>query len=184
MAADVASLLDQLGMHTAALAGHSMGGYLALAFARAYPGRTAALGLVSTQALADPPDRREARLATARQVAEQGLGFVAESMPEKLSPDPRVRSICAELIGKQPPAGIIGALKAIAGRDDSTSLLASFDFPVTILHGDADALVPVERAREMQAAIPQAVLTEFPGGGHMLMLEEPQATAEALMRLQ
>src|SRR3989304_1656344 len=58
-ASDVAGLLDQLGIQKAAIAGHSMGGYVALAFARLYPERISGLGLVSSQVLADPPDRKD-----------------------------------------------------------------------------------------------------------------------------
>jgi pimeloyl-ACP methyl ester carboxylesterase len=183
MAADIAGLLDHLGMQRAALAGHSMGGYVALAFVRANPERISGLGLVSSQAVADTPEGRERRYDTARRVAEQGVDFVAESMPDKLSPDPRVQSLCAELIREQRPAGIIGALKAMAGREDSTPSLPSLNVPVSVLHGNADALIPMERAREIKAAVPHAHLSLFPQGGHMLMLESPQATADALKLL-
>jgi 3-oxoadipate enol-lactonase len=101
-------------------------------------------------------------------------------MPQKLSPDQRVQDSVAKLIRRQPVAGIVGALKALAGRPDSTSLLAAFGFPVVIVHGDADALIPIERAREVKAAIPQAHLVELHGAGHMPMMENPTATAEAL----
>ena len=183
LAADIAGLLDHLGIERAAIAGHSMGGYVALAFAHAYPERTRGLGLVSSQAGSDSSEARERRFATARQVAEQGVGPVAASMPEKLSADLRVQAYCQELIGQQRPEGIIGALKAMAGREDAKPWLADFGFPVALLHGDADALIPVERAREVSAAIPHAKLTELPGGGHMLMMENPQATAQALSAL-
>jgi pimeloyl-ACP methyl ester carboxylesterase len=111
------------------------------------------------------------------------VGLVAESMPDKLSPDPRVQSLCADLIRQQRPVGIIGALKAMAGREDSTPSLPSLNVPVSVLHGDADALIPMDRAREIKAALPHARLTLFPQGGHMLMLESPQATADALRLL-
>ncbi len=50
IASDIAGLLDSLGIQKAAIVGHSMGGYVALAFARLYPGRVTGLGLVSSQA--------------------------------------------------------------------------------------------------------------------------------------
>src|SRR3990170_4714619 len=58
-ASDVAGLLNQLGIQKAAIAGHSMGGYVALAFARLYPERISGLGLVSSQVPADPPRSEE-----------------------------------------------------------------------------------------------------------------------------
>jgi 3-oxoadipate enol-lactonase len=183
MAADVAGLLDHLGMERAGVAGHSMGGYVALAFARAYPGRVRGLGLVSSQVGADSPEGRERRFATAKQVQDQGVEPVAASMPEKLTSDLRLRSSCEELIRQQRPEGIIGALKAMAGRSDATPWLPQFNFPIVLLHGDADALIPVERAREVKAAVPQAMLTELPGGGHLPMMENPEATARALSAL-
>src|SRR6266545_4584990 len=56
-AADIAALLDHLEIQKAGLAGHSMGGYIALAFARLYSERLTGLGLVASQAMADAPDR-------------------------------------------------------------------------------------------------------------------------------
>jgi 3-oxoadipate enol-lactonase len=84
---------------------------------------------------------------------------------------------------RQQPAAYIGALKAMAERVDSTPLLSSFNFPVVIVHGDADVLVPIERAREVKAALPQAHLVEISGAGHMPMMEDRERTAEALKHL-
>src|SRR5512144_1307135 len=58
LAEDLRALMDQLNIEKVVLAGHSMGGYVSLAFARAYPGRLAGLALVATQAAADSPERR------------------------------------------------------------------------------------------------------------------------------
>lgn len=74
LADDIASLLDHLGLDAAFLAGHSMGGYVALAFAAAYPRRVRGLALVSSQAAADPPERKAGRYAQAHQIAENGIG--------------------------------------------------------------------------------------------------------------
>ena len=59
-------------------------------------------------------------------------------------------------------------------------MLASASFPVLLVHGDADQLIPVERAREIKTAIPRAQLVELAGVGHMPMMESPQAVADAL----
>ena len=180
LADDLAGLLDHLGLASAFVAGHSMGGYVALAFAAAYPSRVRGLGLVASQAAADTPERREGRYATARQVSEQGVGGVVEAMTPKLSPDARVQTFVRGLMSKQRPAGVIGALHAMAGRADTLEMVAAASFEVRIVHGEADALIPFERASEVRSACPRARLFALPGIGHMPMMENPEATVNAL----
>ncbi len=182
-AGDIAALLDHLGIQKAAIVGHSMGGYIALAFARLYPARVTGLGLVGSQALADAADRKEGRYKSAAEVADKGIGSVVAVMTPKLTPDARLQEYAKRSMEGQQPAAYIGALKAMAERVDSTPALASFHFPVVLVHGDADALIPIDRAREIKAAIPAAHLVEINGAGHMPMMESPQKTAEALKRL-
>ena len=177
---DIAGLLDYLKVQKAFIAGHSMGGYVALAFARTYPNRVHGLGMISSQVLADSPERKQGRYQTAKDVQEKGIGVVVDSMTTKLSADARIQSFVRNVMHRQKPAGIIGSLKAIAERDDSSELFKSFKFPVVIVHGDADALIPVERGREMKAALPTAHYTELKSAGHMPMMENPHAVAEAL----
>jgi 3-oxoadipate enol-lactonase len=182
-ASDIAGLLDQLDIKKAAIAGHSMGGYVALAFARLYPERVSGLGLVSTQVLADPPDRKEGRYKSAADVAEKGIGNIVEAMTTKLTSVEQLQAFARKSMGRQQPAAYIGALKAMAERQDSTSLLASMKYPVVVIHGDADALIPVERGREVKTMLPQAYLAEIAGAGHMPMMEDSKKTAEALKHL-
>ncbi|MEO5886614.1 MAG: alpha/beta hydrolase, partial [Anaerolineales bacterium] len=70
-----------------------------------------------------------------------------------------------------------------AERMDSTPLLSTFKFPVVIVHGEADALIPVARAREVKAAVPDSHYAELKDSGHVPMLEAAKETAEALQRL-
>ena len=182
-AADLAGLLDQLGIQKAAIAGHSMGGYIALAFARLYPERVSGLGLVASQVLADAPERKEGRYKSAADVAKSGIGSVVETMTPKFTPDQRLQSYARASMERQQPAAYIAALKAMAERRDSTPLLSTLKVPVVVVHGDADALVPIDRAREVKAALPQAHLVEISGAGHMPMMEDKHKTAEALRRL-
>lgn len=183
MAADLAELLDELGIPQAALAGHSMGGYVALAFFRAYPARVRGLGLVASQVLADKPETREGRYKTAENVAQNGVGVVAEAMTPKLTADSSLQGFIRALIEQQTPAGVIGALRAMAERPDSTDLLPSLNIPVALIHGDADVLIPIERAHEVQASVSQAKLFTLHAVGHLPMMESPQAVAEALKAL-
>jgi 3-oxoadipate enol-lactonase len=180
LASDIAGLLDHLKIQKVFIAGHSMGGYVALAFARAYPNRVRGLGMISSQVLADPPERKEGRYKTAKDVAEKGISVVVDSMTTKLSSDVRVQLFVRDVMQRQKPMGVIGSLKAMAERPDSSDLFKSFKFPIVIVHGDVDALIPVERGREMKAALPSAHYVEVKGTGHMSMMENPKAVAEAL----
>lgn len=182
-ATDLAGLMERLRIRKAHLVGHSMGGYVALAFGRAFPSKMKGLGLVSTQVVADTAERKSARQATARQVVEQGVGGVVEGMTSKLSSEMRVQELVRAVMAKQRPLGLAVALDAMASRPDSTDVFRSFKVPIVIVHGAADELIPVDRGREMKALLPAAHYLEIPGAGHMPMLENPAAVAEALLFL-
>ena len=193
-AGDLAEFLDGLMIDQAVLIGHSMGGYVALAFAKAYPARVRGLGLVSSQVLADAPDRKEGRYKSASDVSENGIGSVVEAMTPKFTSDTRLQAYARESMERQQPAAYIGALKAMAERRDSTPLLSSlrdgyasqggaFHFPLVLIHGDSDMLIPIDRAREVKQALPQAYFVEISGAGHMPMMEAKEQTAEALKHL-
>ncbi len=182
-ASDIAGLMDQLNIKKAAVAGHSMGGYAALAFARAYPERTLGLGLVASQTLADPPETKAGRYQQAENILAHGVKEVAEAMPVKLTANLKLQTWLKDLILRQRPQGLAGALRAMAERSDSTPSLAGFGFPLVLVHGTADAMIPVERARAVKAAAANALLSEIPEAGHMAMMENPRETVDALLRL-
>lgn len=183
LASDLAALLDHLGLDSAWLAGHSMGGYVALAFAAAHPRRVRGLALVASQAGADTSERKAGRQAEARHIAEQGIGDAVNGMALKLTADDRLQEQVRDLMDQQAPSGYIGSLMAMADRVDGMPVLAASSFPVALIHGDADILIPLERAREIQAGVPRARLVELGGVGHLPMLESPRAVADALLQL-
>src|SRR5215211_1349218 len=109
IASDIAALLDHLEIQKAAIAGHSMGGYVALAFARLFPERVSGLGLVSSQVLADAPDRKEGRYKSAADVSENGIGSVVATMTPKFTADEELQSYARASMERQQPAAYIGA---------------------------------------------------------------------------
>jgi pimeloyl-ACP methyl ester carboxylesterase len=159
-----------------------MGGYLAMAFARRFGAQLLGLGLLGTQAAADPPERKAGRYDTLAQVEREGLSAIL-GMAEKLTADPRHAPALRQIIQRQNPAGVMGALRAMAERPDSLSTLSALTIPVVIVHGIQDTLVSIERAREIKAALPSALLTELPGVGHSPPFEAPAETAAALKQL-
>jgi len=179
MGEDVIFLLDHLGIEKALIAGHSMGGYIALACARSHPERILGLGLISTQVLPDTFERKRSRYQTAAQVEETGLEPLVIAMAEKLTPTASLRESLSQLMRRQAKAGVLGAIKALAERPDQTSTLKLLQKPVVIVHGDADMLIPVDRAREMKDLKPDSLLVVIPNAGHMPMMEYPADTAAA-----
>ncbi len=183
MADDLAGLLDHLRIEKVAMAGHSMGGYVALAFAKKYPHRVSGLGLISSQAVADTPEGKERRYKTAADVAEKGVGVVVEAMTPKLSADARVQAFVQGVITRQSKSAVIGALRAMAQREDMSYFLSHFASPLVLIHGDSDQLIPIERAKEIKAAVPSAQIVELKGAGHMPMMEFVKETAKSLSLL-
>lgn len=183
-AADIAGLLDHLGIQKTAIAGHSMGGYITLAFANRYPERIIGLGMISSQALADTPERREGRYKSAAEVRKNGIQGVVDAMTTKFTSNPEIQSMVRLVMQRQTPLAFIGALQAMAERRDASNVVNSFQHPIVLIHGTADELIPIDRARDIKNSSPHAHFFELDGVGHVPMLEEPQKTALALFHLK
>lgn len=181
LALDLLGLFDALNIKKAVLAGQSMGGYVSLAFACAYPERLSGLGLIATQAAADAPERRAGRHAQANEMLTKGIASLVETMTPKMAVSATSRRITRQVMKKAIPMGVAGALKGMAERPDRTESLSGLHIPALIVAGGADVIIPLERTHEMAAHLPDAVLQVLPGVGHMPMLEAPAALAKALL---
>jgi pimeloyl-ACP methyl ester carboxylesterase len=80
------------------------------------------------------------------------------------------------MVGRTPLPGVVGALRALRDRPDSTPLLGSISVPVLAVAGEEDKIAPVEVMRAMAAAIPSAQFAVIPASGHLAPLEQPLAT--------
>jgi pimeloyl-ACP methyl ester carboxylesterase len=186
-AADLAALLDALGVDEVILCGLSMGGYVAFEFLRNWRPRVRGLVLMDTRAEADSPEARRARDASAAVARERGASAIAEVMlPKVLSPatlagHPHVVERVRVLMAGTPVPGIVGALAAMRDRTESESLLPTLaGLPTLVLVGEADSLTPPDQARAMAQVIPGARLAVIPGAGHIPPVEQPAATTEVL----
>lgn len=187
-AAHVESLLTSLNYGKVILAGMSMGGYVALAFAEKYPGRLAGLGLISSQAEADTVEAKKARNETVEKLKKEGTGFVLEPMMARMftparAKDEDFRKYMEESIKAAGAEGLSWALKAMAVRPDRSNFLKNLDIPVLVLHGTEDKIVPAGKARDLAERCRNPILVEVKGVGHATPLEAPDAVAAGLVRL-
>jgi pimeloyl-ACP methyl ester carboxylesterase len=182
-AADLAALLDLAGVDQAVVAGLSMGGYIALAFARVYPDRLRALILCDTRAGPDSSEARANREAGARRALAEGVRPVVEPLIPKLlapgTPPELVDSVRQMLLASR-PAGVAGALRGMAMRSDASPGLSAIAVPTLVVVGAEDELMPVTEARAMADAIPDAELVVVPDAGHLAPLEQPEAVNRAV----
>lgn len=183
MAADVIALMDELKIPQAILAGHSMGGYVALSLLKMYPTRFLGLGLVATQAAADSPERRQGRMETVEQVKKNGTSVVTDAMISKLTSKVELYPQLERIMAGASVDGLVGSLLGMAGREDARAWITQITVPTLIASGGKDAINPRERPEEMATLIPKSWWVELPEAGHMPMMEEPQATGLALRSL-
>jgi pimeloyl-ACP methyl ester carboxylesterase len=169
-----------------ALAGHSMGGYIAFEIMRQAPQRVAKLALINTQARPDTPDataRRRSQIACAKSgdyhavLDELFLGFVHPSRRG----DATLRQLVHDMGDDVGAAAFVRQQTAVLSRPDSRPTLAWIKCPTLVLTGDEDNTIPNLLSVEMADGIHGAKLVILSNCGHLPQVEQPQATADALV---
>lgn len=183
-AADVHALLRRLSAGPAVLVGHSMGGYVALAFARQFPEMLRGLVLVGTKAGPDTAEAAAGRRETAEKVRTGGVQVVIDTMAPKMlaagNQDSRLVEQVRSFMAPSKPAGVIGALLGMAERPDATALLAQVTVPTLVVTGADDTLIPPSESEKMARAIRGAQLVVIPRAGHLVAFEQPELFNHAL----
>jgi pimeloyl-ACP methyl ester carboxylesterase len=168
-----------------ALAGLSMGGYIAFAMLRQAPERIARLALLDTAAR---PDTLEQTAGRHTQIAMTQSGRYGEipdlAIPRYLNAehqrDERLTTIVRQMIAETGPEAFVRQQQAIMSRPDSRSLLASIRCPTLVLVGDVDIATPPELNKEIADGIPGAKLVTIQDSGHLTTIEQPDAVNAAL----
>ena len=178
------------GPATFSLAGHSMGGRVALEVMRRAPRRVSRLALLDTGYQARPEGeageaetRKRYRLlemATSQGMRVMGREWIQGMVhPDRLRDAPLVESILAMIERKTP--GIFAAqIRALLSRPPAEAVLRAMDCPTLVLCGRQDSWSPLERHQQMAGMIPGASLAAIEDSGHMVTLERPEAITSAL----
>lgn len=187
LAADIATLLDALGIARAALIGHSMGGYVALAFARMFTERVERLALVASRLRADTPAEATARRELADRVEREcSIEPVIEAyLPRLLAPrtldeHPDVVERARAIAEQNGPVAAAASLRGMALRASSEDIAEELDIPMLMVGGGCDRVVGLDEARSIAARFPRGRLVLCEQSGHVPMLEEPGRLAGAL----
>jgi 3-oxoadipate enol-lactonase len=187
-ASDVLAWIDRLGVGDILPVGLSMGGYVALAFARLAPQRIMGIVLADTKAGADSEEARAGRDRMLETLSQSGPEGVAEAMLPKLLGEttrrsrPEVVSEVRSLILSNAPEGLRRAILRLRGRPDATMVLGRMGVPALVIVGEEDVVTPLADARALQSAIPEARLHTISGAGHLSNLEAPERFNEILGR--
>ncbi|MEX2156525.1 MAG: alpha/beta fold hydrolase [Gemmatimonadales bacterium] len=183
---DLVAVLDALDVKQAIVCGLSMGGYILFELLRRHADRVRAAILCNTKAGADSPEAKRGRDELAALAQKEGARAVADALlPKALAcatfvAHPDVVAEVKAMMLRAPVPGIVGALRAMRDRPDSTPLLEAIRIPVLVVAGDDDQITPAAGMQEMARAIPGAQFALIAGAGHVTPLEQPIVASEAL----
>jgi pimeloyl-ACP methyl ester carboxylesterase len=166
-----------------ALAGHSLGGIVALQICRRDPARVAKLALLNasgrppTEAQLDAWAELRDRTAAGEFTAVAGEQAVVNA---GANGDSALIGRCIDMAVRVGPDGFLRQLRAQASRPDSRPSLAAMSIPTIVISGADDTVCPPHLQREVAESIPEAWHVMIPGAGHMAPLDHPAEVAAHL----
>ena len=187
LADTVRAMLDSLGIERCTLVGHSMGGYVALAFCEKYPERLDGVVLLSSTPNADSPEKRANREREIALVKSGKKELLTHTAPQAgFAADNRVRmhediEDLTEMIHLTEDEGILALLNGMIERADLNEMLQKSSVRQLFILGRKDEYITPAVAESMVAAHPQAKVEWLDNSGHMGFLEEPQKCADVLL---
>ncbi len=169
-----------------ALAGLSMGGYIAFEIMRQAAGRVAKLALLDTGAGAEAPERTEQRKPLLQMAGQGRFAEITENqfpllVHRRRHGDAALKATVRRMNEETGADAYLRQQQAIMSRPDSRPGLAAIACPTLVLVGDDDQLTPPALAHEMAAGIRGSRLVVIADSGHLSTVEQPQAVTEALL---
>jgi pimeloyl-ACP methyl ester carboxylesterase len=167
-----------------AVAGHSMGGRVALEVLRSAPQRVSGLALLNTGVYTVRDGEPQSRGRLLRLAYEHGMSaLAAEWLPPMMAGGSRALQLMPRLMAmveRSTPDSYAGQINALLNRPDALSVLPTIGVPTLLLSGSEDTWSPISQHQTMRRRIPHATLFEIHGAGHMAPIERPDAVALAL----
>lgn len=169
-----------------ALAGLSMGGYIALAIMRLAPERVAKLALLDTGSRGDTPEQTERRKAQIAMAQNSQLDAINDTLwPLLVHPDRKddaaLKTVVTGMSLMSGAEAFVRQQQAIMTRPDSRPFLPNIKCPTLVLVGDGDQLTPPPLADEMAKLIPGSRHVVVPKSGHLSTLEQPEFVTKTLV---
>jgi len=169
-----------------ALAGHSMGGYIAFEIMRQAPERVTRLALLNTQARPETPEALERRRAIIKGIEAGGFDAGIDTLyPILVHPsrrdDAALKKIVRDMGADIGPEAYVRQLIAVMGRADSRPTLAAIACPTLVLTSDHDNTISNSLSVEIVDGVPGAKLVTIPDCGHLSQIEQPQTVADAMV---
>ena len=185
MAESVKMVLHELKINECVVIGHSMGGYVALAFARLFPKLVKGLGLFHSQAAADSAETKENRRRTVNIVKLNRGGFISEFIPDLFAKANVLKfqneiEQLKNLALKTSKEGVIAAIEGMKQRSGNFDLLINSNMPFLFIAGKEDSRIPVQNIMA-QAILPQhSQVLILANVGHMGFLEAKNETLKMI----
>ncbi|WP_369700055.1 alpha/beta fold hydrolase [Bacillus sp. AFS041924] len=171
-------LLDQLNISQVTMFGHSLGGYITLAFAKRYSNYLNGFSLIHSTAYPDSEEAKKGRVATIEKVNNEGVKNIVDGLIPKLFSPKNVQNNISEIelakkIGyKTSVDGTVKALISMKDRPDRNHILNDTNLPVLLLAGKDDQIIPPEKTFSVKKE--NIKTTTLNSAGHMSMYESPE----------
>lgn len=185
MAGAVNAVLNETGARQALFVGHSMGGYVSLAFAELWPEKINGLVLFSSTCFADSTARKKDRERGLRILESQKMKFISSVIPNlfyQKSGKKDAKNIYRfiKIASRQPKEGIMAALRGMMTRKDRSDVLKKLKAPLLFLGGTHDILIPTEKIYEMHSFVPRSEVLLLERSGHMGFVEQKRDSLIAI----
>jgi pimeloyl-ACP methyl ester carboxylesterase len=187
MANCVKAVMNHLKLKRYVIVGHSMGGYVALAFADLFPDQLKGLGLYHSTAYADSEERRENRLR-AIEVVKANRKLYTHQTIRSLFASKNLKYLKEEIkfangfASKMNKQGIIAALHGMRDRKGRDLILGLVEYPILMVIGEHDNVLPFAQLLEQAEAIKNKQVLFLEHDGHFGFLESPRESHKAIRK--